>query len=56
MPLPNQIIYINLRFDGMFKLLIFDEERGLNRHPPIFICENNRKSIKIMHCIDFFEW
>ena len=22
--------------------------------PPIFICENNRKSNKIMHCIDLF--
>ena len=22
--------------------------------PPIFICENNRKSDKIMHCVDFF--
>ena len=22
--------------------------------PPIFICENNRKSNKIMHCVDFF--
>ena len=22
--------------------------------PPIFICENNRKSNKIMHCVEFF--
>ena len=22
--------------------------------PPIFICENNRKSNKIMHCIEIF--
>ena len=22
--------------------------------PPIFICENNRKSNEIMHCVDFF--
>ena len=22
--------------------------------PSIFICENNRKSNKIMHCVDFF--
>ena len=22
--------------------------------PPIFICENNRKYNKIMHCVDFF--
>ena len=21
-------------------------------HPPIFICENNRKSNKIMHCVE----
>ena len=28
---------------------------GLNLPPPlIFICENNRKSNKIMHCVDFF--
>ena len=26
--------------------------------PPIFICENNRKSNKIMHCVEifFFDW
>ena len=26
--------------------------------PPIFICENNRKSNKIMHCDEkkFFDW
>ena len=22
--------------------------------PPIFICENNRKSNKILHCVDLF--
>ena len=22
--------------------------------PPIFICENNRKGNKIMHCVEFF--
>ena len=22
--------------------------------PPYFICENNRKSDKIMHCVEFF--
>ena len=24
--------------------------------PPYFICENNRKSNKIMHCVDYFFW
>ena len=27
---------------------------GAKRAPPIFICENNRKSNKIMHCVEFF--
>ena len=31
----------NLSFDGVFKT-------------PTFICENNRKSNKIMHCVDLF--
>ena len=32
-----------------------DGEGGLNLPPPpIFICENNRKSNKIMHCDGFF--
>ena len=34
-------ILLNLSFDGVFKT-------------PIFICENNRKSNKIMHCVDLF--
>ena len=25
---------------------------GAQSAPPIFICENNRKSIKIMHCVE----
>ena len=30
---------------------------GGSKCPPIFICENNRKSNKIMHCVEFFfEW
>ena len=27
---------------------------GGSKCPPIFICENNRKSNKIMHCVEFF--
>ena len=42
---------------GRLKLLVLMGE-GMNLDPPpIFICENNRKSSKIMHCVDlFFEW
>ena len=29
-------------------------EGGLSLPPPIFICENDKKSNKIMHCVDFF--
>ena len=31
---------------------------GSKRHPPIFICENDRKSTKIMHCVEkkLFDW
>ena len=25
---------------------------GGSKYPPIFICENNRKSKKIMHCVE----
>ena len=37
-------MYVNLSFD----------EGGVERKNNIFICENNRKSNKIMHCVDFF--
>ena len=45
---------IHLHFDGVLKTRSFNGG-GLNLpHPPIFICENNRKSNKIMNCVDFF--
>ena len=44
--------YFNLSFDGVLKTPIFDG--GLNRPPSIFICENNRKSNKIMPVLIFF--
>ena len=40
-------IQFNLSFDGMLNTPSFDGG-GLN------ICENNRKSNKIMHRVDFF--
>ena len=42
---------INLSYDGGFTDLSYDEE-GLKVPPPIFICENHRKSNKIMHCVE----
>ena len=49
---------INLTFDGPFSDLSFNGGGAQSAPPPIFICENNRKSNKIMHCVDifFFEW
>ena len=43
---------INLTFDGPFSDLSFDGGEGAQSAPPIFICENNRKSNKIMHCVE----
>ena len=41
-------------FDGVIKTPSFD---GGGVDSIIFICENNRKSNTIMHCVDlFFEW
>ena len=45
---------INLSYDGGFTDLSFGGGGGLKVPPPIFICENHRKSNKIMHCIEFF--
>ena len=42
----------NLTFDGVFSDLSFDGGGGAQSAPPIFICENNRKSNKIMHCVE----
>ena len=45
--------YLNLSFDWVFLTPSFDG-RGVNLGPPYFnfICENNRKSNKIMHCVE----
>ena len=42
----------NLTFDGLFSDLSFNGGEGAQSGPPIFICENNRKSNKIMHCVE----
>ena len=43
----------NLTFDGLFSDLSFNGRGGAqSAPPPIFICENNRKSNKIMHCVE----
>ena len=48
---PFPLTYLNLTFDGPFSDLSFDGG-GLKVPPPIFICENTRKSNKIMHCVE----
>ena len=46
---------LNLIFDGALKTPSFEGGGGVEfAPPPIFICENNRKSNKIMHCVDLF--
>ena len=45
-------MHINLTFDGVFSDLSFDGGGGAQSAPPIFICENHRKSNKIMHCVE----
>ena len=47
---------VNLSFDGVLKTpSFFYQGWGVeSTPPPIFICENNRKSNKIMHWVDFF--
>ena len=42
-------------FINFIKILSYDGGGGLIV-PPIFICKNNRKSNKIMHCVEFFFW
>ena len=44
-------IHLNLSYDGGFTELSM-LGGGLKVPPPIFICENHRKSNKIMHCVD----
>ena len=43
----------NVSFDGVLKNPSFDVVESTSP-PPIFNCENNRKSKKIIHCVDFF--
>ena len=43
------LICLTLVLMGCLKLLVLMRGVGLN-----FICKNNRKSNKIMHCVDFF--
>ena len=42
---------------GYFQTLVL-MGGGAQSAPLIFICENNRKSNKIMHCVEnfFFDW
>ena len=47
--------FVNLTSDGMFLPLISDRGGGGNfPNPLIFISEHNRKSNKIIHCVDIF--
>ena len=48
---PGMQIRFNLSYDGGFTDLSYDEG-GAQSAPPIFICENHRKSNKIMHCVE----
>ena len=53
MPLPLMIqLGFNLSYDGGFTPLGVKGGGGLKVPPPIFICENHRKSNKIMHCVE----
>ena len=56
--LAYKIREINLSYDGGFIDLSYDGGGGSKCPPPIFICENNRKSNKIMHCVEkkLFDW
>ena len=47
-------LILNLSYDGGFTDLIFDGGGGAQSAPPIFICEDNRTSNKIMHCVEIF--
>ena len=48
--------YLNLSFNGVFLTPSFEGGGGggVNLPPSHFICEKNRKSNKIMHCVDLF--
>ena len=43
---------IYLSYDGELKTPSYDWGGGGLKCPPIFICESNRKSDKIMHCVE----
>ena len=50
--------FVNLSFDGVLKTPSFDWWGGgevKSTPPPIYICENNSKRNKIMHCFGSFE-
>ena len=36
----------------LLTLVMMGEGEAQSAPPPIFICENNRKSNKIMHCVE----
>ena len=43
--------HLTLLLMGLFQTLVL-MGGGLKVPPPIFICENTRKSNKIMHCVE----
>ena len=48
----SHVVFFNLSYDGGFTDLSFDWGRGAqSTPPPLFFCENYRKSNKIMHCV-----
>ena len=44
----------NLSYDKGLMHLSYDRGGGGTKCPPIFICENDRKINKIMHCVEIF--
>ena len=49
----SDYIVFNLTFDGLFSDLSFNGGGGGSKcPPPLFIWQNNRKSNKIMHCVE----
>ena len=56
--LESRVGLVKLGLEGGLQALGLWGGGGLKVPPPIFICENNRKSNKIMHCVEkkIFEW
>ena len=56
----STLISFYLSYDGGFTDLSFDGGGGGLKVPPhpLFICENQRKNKKIMHCVEkkLFDW